>query len=57
MKPHLERWCGLWFCWMVGKMEVGEGYTPEQAYNDWLDQMLRMPEDFGSCGNVGMGGA
>lgn len=57
MKPRLKFSRGLWFCSMGRPFVGGMGYTPEQAYDAWLDKMLRMPEDFGACGNVGMGGA
>lgn len=57
MKPHLKFTRGLWFCSMGGKSVRGAGYTPDQAYDAWLDRVMGLPECFGACGNVGMGGA
>ncbi len=57
MKPRLKRIRGLWFCSMQSARAHGTGYTPAKAYDAWLERMLQIHEDFGACGNVGMGGA
>jgi len=38
MKPRLYKWLGIWFCYTFdGKhSRTGLGYTPDQAYADWL---------------------
>lgn len=41
MKPRLYKDEGLWYCDLdplnVNGGAVGIGYTPQQAYADWLD--------------------
>jgi hypothetical protein len=38
MKPRLKLYRGLWNCWDRNskRIPVGVGYTPAQAYEDWL---------------------
>ena len=37
MKPHLKLIDGIWFCGAhPGFSQIGLGYTPMQAYDDWL---------------------
>lgn len=38
MKPHLRKINHLWYCW--AEWVTGEGYTPKDAYDDWLLQAL-----------------
>lgn len=35
MKPRLRKWAGVWNCW-TPITKTGLGYTPKQAYDDWL---------------------
>jgi len=42
MKPHLIKINGLWHCSITGEMmKTGIGYTPLQAYDDWLIRELK----------------
>lgn len=37
MKPHLQKLDSLWYCWVARPSVIfGVGYTPKQAYDDWL---------------------
>jgi ribosomal protein L37AE/L43A len=36
MKPRLIKINGVWHCRAGGKIRTGLGYTPFQAYHDWL---------------------
>lgn len=35
MKPRIRKLSGLWFCCVKGT-QAGIGYTPMEAYDDWL---------------------
>lgn len=46
-KPRLIKWLGIWYCACfkgdrgyrtIDSGRVGEGYTPAQAYQDWLSR-------------------
>ena len=52
MKPHLKFTRGLWYCSMKFRRGFGMGYTPAMAYESWA-RLMRAPEDWGACGNVG----
>ena len=54
MKPHLKFTRGLWHCSMKLRKGFGMGYTPAMAYESWA-VLMRAPEDWGACGNVGEG--
>lgn len=37
MKPRLKQTKRLWYCWVKGGVGIiGCGYTPVDAYDDWL---------------------
>lgn len=38
MKPHFRKLRGIWHCGVRGipNKRIGVGYTPRQAYLDWL---------------------
>lgn len=41
MKPHIWKWLGVYHCGLpiergLATYATGLGYTPKQAYNDWL---------------------
>lgn len=39
MKPRLRLSRRLWLCFTPGYRCVGYGYTPEQAYAEWWDEL------------------
>ena len=41
LKPRLFMWLGLWICKSKSTRLTGVGYTPLQAYDDWLDRSLQ----------------
>ena len=56
MKPRIYKSRGMWHCYTRGHFGLrvlGQGYTPAEAYESWRGNFA--PEDFGACGNVGMG--
>lgn len=40
MKPRLKKRDGLWYCYTVW-IRRGIGFTPLQAYDDWLHLELK----------------
>jgi hypothetical protein len=40
MKPHLRQYKSLWYCAVFAVGRFGMGYTPLQAYDDWLSMAL-----------------
>lgn len=53
VRPHIERVRGIWHCGslihidargtFVFQLRVGYGYTPGDAYRDWLRAIGRAP--------------
>lgn len=35
MKPRLYMRHGIWCCLSVAPFQMGHGYTPREAYEDW----------------------
>ena len=45
MKPHFRKVLGIWHCGIRGipNKRIGLGYTPRQAYQDWLYATMSEP--------------
>jgi hypothetical protein len=36
-KPHLRKHKGVWSCFKLDTRRVGCGYSPKEAYEEWLE--------------------
>lgn len=42
-KPHFRLHRGVWVCSIPGDIRpLGHGYTPQEAYRDWRNQIVIM---------------